>query len=120
MTLKERVIVETLTGYCMTRGQERDELFKYMGELLGRPVFAHELGIEEIQKQLKEKALPDFRALCLSEAAWSEAKKNIWELLPHYLASNYDMAKHLGALMERYNNGERTLELYDLMMEAYL
>ena len=27
MTLKERVIVEAYTGYCMTTGEEREELY---------------------------------------------------------------------------------------------
>ena len=66
MTLKERVIVETYTGYCMTAHTERDEVYKYMAEIMGRPVFTHELASKEIQDQLKEKAKADFIALCSS------------------------------------------------------
>ena len=43
MTLEERVIVETYTGYCMTSGDERNAVYKYMEKLLGRPVYTHEL-----------------------------------------------------------------------------
>lgn len=67
MTLKERVIVETYTGYCMTSADERDEVYKYMGELMGRPVFTHELADKEVQDNLKRKALPDFVALCMTD-----------------------------------------------------
>lgn len=64
MELRERVIVETYTGYCMTSPEERDEVYKYMAEIMGRPVFTHELADKEIQEQLREKAKPDFIALC--------------------------------------------------------
>lgn len=107
MTLKERIIVETMTGYCMTTGSERNELYKYMGELLGRPVFTHELCDKEVRNQLREKALPDFRALCASEEAWNDAKKDVQEQLARY-----------EALLERYNKGERTQELYTEMTET--
>ena len=43
MTLKERVIVEAYTGYCMTTGEEREELYKYIANAMGRPIFSHEL-----------------------------------------------------------------------------
>lgn len=43
MTLRERIIVEVFTGYCMVTGDERDELYKYMETIMGRPVFTHEL-----------------------------------------------------------------------------
>jgi hypothetical protein len=55
MTLEERVIVETYTGYCMTSGDERDAVYKYMEKLLGRPVYTHEL---------YEKSKEDFIELC--------------------------------------------------------
>lgn len=122
MTLKERVIVETYTGICMVTGDERDEVNKYMEELMGRPVFTHELADEKIQEELKQRALPDFKALCITEKQWDEAKKNVWELLPFYIecgaAGGFFGAKYLRDLIERYNSGERTAELYEAMIEA--
>ena len=64
MTLKERVIVETYTGICMTSGDERWEVYKYMAEIMGRSVYTHELADKEVQKQLKEKRRVGFFALC--------------------------------------------------------
>lgn len=64
MTLIERIIVETYTGYCMTSGEERDEVYKYMEKLLGRPVFTHMLADDNIVKELKEKSKDDFISLC--------------------------------------------------------
>lgn len=64
MTLEERVIVETYTGYCMTRGDERDEVYKYMQKLLGRPVYTHELAQKSVMNKLHEKSKADFIELC--------------------------------------------------------
>lgn len=64
MTLEERVIVETYTGYCMTSGDERDAVYKYMQKLLGRPVYTHELAQESVVKMLQEKSKYDFVNLC--------------------------------------------------------
>ena len=64
MTLSERVIVETYTGICMTSGDERWEVYKYMAEIMGRSVYTHELADKKVQEQLKEKSRADFLALC--------------------------------------------------------
>ena len=64
MTLRERVIVETYTGVCMVTGEERDEIRKYWAEIMGRPVYTHELASKEVQEELKAKSKEDFIALC--------------------------------------------------------
>lgn len=64
MTLKERVIVEAYTGYCMTTGEERNELYKYIANAMGRPIFSHELADEEIISELHDKVKPGFIRLC--------------------------------------------------------
>lgn len=73
MTLKERVIVETYTGICMVTGNERNEVYKYQEEIMGRPVFSHELADEKIQEELRLAALEDFKALCVSEESVEES-----------------------------------------------
>ena len=64
MTLKERVIVEVYTGACMVVGEERGEVYKYMENIMGRPVFTHELARKEIQEELEERSKDDFVNLC--------------------------------------------------------
>ena len=64
MTLEERVIVETYTGYCMTSGDERNVVYKYMEKLLGRPVYTHELAQKSVMNELHEKSKADFIELC--------------------------------------------------------
>jgi len=67
MTLKERVIVEAYTGYCMTIGEEREELYKYIANAMGRPIFSYELADEEILSELHDKVKTDFIRLCRGE-----------------------------------------------------
>lgn len=75
MTLRERVIVETYTGACMVTGEEREEIHKYWVELMGRPIYTHELASKEVQEELKEKSKPDFVTLCrtVEEFEWLRA-----------------------------------------------
>ena len=64
MTPRERAIVETYTGICMATGEQRDEVYKYMSEIMGRPVYTHELALNEVQEELKAKSKEDFINLC--------------------------------------------------------
>lgn len=65
MTLRERVIVEAYTGYCMTVGEERNAFNKYVEEIMGRPIFTHELADENIQNEIHDKSKSDFIGLCM-------------------------------------------------------
>lgn len=77
MTLRERVIVEVYTGYCMVTGEEREEVYRYMSALMGRPVFTHELADHKIQEELKEKCKADFVALCQSNNTGSISRDDL-------------------------------------------
>lgn len=117
MELRERVIVETYTGYCMTSPEEKDEVYKYMAEVMGRPVYTHELADKEIQEQLREKALNDFKALCITPEKWQKAVKKVLELID--LADSLSDWLYYHSLLIRYALDERTNELYELMIKAY-
>lgn len=64
MTDSERAIIMAYTGVCMLAGDKLDIFYKYIEELLGRPVWTHELGIKEIRDEIKEKSKSDFITLC--------------------------------------------------------
>ena len=68
MTLKERVIVEAYTDYCMTTGEEREEFYKYIANTMGRLIFSHELADEESISELHDKVKPDFIRICKEES----------------------------------------------------
>lgn len=92
MTLRERVIVETYTGICMTSAEERGEVYKYMQRIMGRPVYTHMLADVEMQRELREKAGPDFIALCKSNPAdvfirELETRRDNYENSLHYEAA---------------------------------
>ena len=121
MELRERVIVETYTGYCMTSAEEKDEVYKYMAEIMDRPVFTHELADKEIQEQLREKALNDFKALCITPEQWEKAYTDVCQLQLIYLSigvSGYFGVMFINQLISRYEKGERTFDLYESMIQA--
>ena len=61
MTLKEKVIVSAYTGYLMC---DMSEVHKYIEELLGRPVWTHEIAIPEVQAEIQNKAREAFLNIC--------------------------------------------------------
>ena len=64
MTDKERAIVMAYTGVCMLAGEKLSIYHQYIEELMGRPVYTHELAFKEIQKQIEDKSRADFLRLC--------------------------------------------------------
>ena len=64
MTDKEKAIVMAYTGICMLNGDKFGIFHKYVEELMGRPVYTHELGFGKFSEELKRRATPDFIALC--------------------------------------------------------
>jgi len=57
MTKREAAILGAYTGYLV--GYFPD-MHKYIEEIMGRPVFTHELASEEIEKEIQEKSRKDF------------------------------------------------------------
>lgn len=61
MTKQERIIVSAYTGVMMCKFED---LHKYIEKILGRPVLTHEMAFETVQKEIREKSISDFIALC--------------------------------------------------------
>lgn len=64
MTDKEKAIVMAYTGIAMLTGDKFSVFHEYIENLLGRPVWTHEMASEELWKEIKEKSKPDFLELC--------------------------------------------------------
>ena len=62
MTLREKAICEVYTGVCFCVSHEREAVYRYASELIGRPIFTHEF--HTLADVLKEKAREDFIAIC--------------------------------------------------------
>ncbi len=64
MTKQECAIVMAYTGTVMLTGDNLMIYYKYLNDIMGRPVYTHELAVKEIQEEIKEKSMDDFLKLC--------------------------------------------------------
>ena len=62
MTDEERAVVMAYTGVAMLTGKKFQIFHKYVEELIGRPVWTHELPM--LADEIKAKAHDDFIKLC--------------------------------------------------------
>ena len=64
MTDKEKAIVMAYTGVSMLCGEKFPIFHKYIEDIMGRPIFTHELASKLLWEQIKEKSRADFIELC--------------------------------------------------------
>lgn len=69
MTDREKAIITAYTGITMLTGEKFSIFHKYIEDLLGRPIWTHELANSDVWEEIKEKSKPDFIKLCQDEAA---------------------------------------------------
>jgi rubrerythrin len=67
MTDREKAIVMAYTGICMLIEDKFQIFHKYVEDIMGRPVYTHELAYRDVQDEIKEKAKADFIALCAEQ-----------------------------------------------------
>lgn len=67
MTDREKAIVMAYTGVCMLNDDKFKIFHEYVEEIMGRPVYTHELADKMITDEIKEKAKDDFIALCAEQ-----------------------------------------------------
>lgn len=67
MTDKEKAIVMAHTGICMLAGEKFGVFHAYIEDIMGRPVYTHELATQSISDEIKEKSRDDFIKLCMEE-----------------------------------------------------
>jgi hypothetical protein len=64
MTDKERAIVMAYTGVVMLTGNKFSIFHKYIEDILGRPVYTHELAEKSVWDEIKNRSSKDFLDLC--------------------------------------------------------
>lgn len=74
MTDREKAIVMAHTGICMLTGDKFQIFHKYVEDIMGRPIWTHEMGIESIADEIKAKSKDDFIALCVDESSTEKPK----------------------------------------------
>lgn len=57
MNKREAAIISAYTGILLG---DFSDFHGYVEEIMGRPVFTHEMGSKEVFDEIKEKAKPDF------------------------------------------------------------
>jgi len=76
MTDREKAIVMAYTGACMLTGYKFQIFHKYVEDIMGRPIWTHEM--VQFADDIKEKSKDDFMALCADENLndWIPVKYN--------------------------------------------
>ena len=67
MTDREKAIVMAHTGICMLTREKYGVFHAYIEDIMGRPVYTHELATQSISEEIKEKSRNDFIKLCMEE-----------------------------------------------------
>lgn len=62
MTKRECAIVMAHTGIVMLQGNDINIFYEYLEEIMGKPIYTHE--ILRLEEQIKEKSRIDFIKLC--------------------------------------------------------
>ena len=65
MTDREKAIVMAYTGVTMLTGDKLQIFHKYVEEIMGRPIWTHEM--VQFADKIKEKSKDDFMSLCADE-----------------------------------------------------
>ncbi len=63
MTDREKAIIMAFTGTVTLRGDDLGIYYQYVKEILGRPIFTHELHDARVLEQIMEKSKADFLKL---------------------------------------------------------
>lgn len=82
MDNREKAVVMAYTGIAMLAGKDFDVFHKYVQEILGRLVWAHELADYKVQEQIKEASKADFLKLCESPRVMSLEEAQKWADTP--------------------------------------
>lgn len=77
MTDREKAIVMAYTGVCMLTGDKLDIFHKYIEDIMGRPVYTHEIAF--LENEIKERSKDDFIKLCADKSGqWIKKKGMIY------------------------------------------
>lgn len=84
MTDREKAIVTAYTGVTMLSGEKFQIFHEYIEKILGRPVWTHELAIELVWNEIKEKSKDDFIEICKTEDKRVEKPTGHWLSMCEY------------------------------------
>lgn len=77
MTDREKAIVMAYTGACMLVGDKLNIFHKYIEDIMGRPIYTHEIAF--LENEIKERSKDDFIKLCADKSGqWIKKKGMIY------------------------------------------
>ena len=109
MTIREKAICECYTGVCFCVREERNEVYKYLGELFGRPI--QTLEILTLSEEIKNRSRGDFLAVCAG--VYSDAvKRGEWRFFPYKNTDKQVVCSVCGHREYNEINGEQNADKY--------
>jgi len=122
ITKREAAIISAYTNYLLG---EFSDMHEYIEEIMGRPIYTHEMVIKATVDEIQEKSKDDFINLKVEVEEvlidWEEAEehfyfiKGMYEEIPE---GKLALIMFIEPTARRYEAGERTKELYEDMMSA--
>lgn len=88
MTDREKAIVMAYTGKCMLTGDKFQIFHKYVEDIMGRPIWTHEMGL--LADEIKEKSEADFMALCGCRMVEPQESDHKCQTCKHYTSGEND------------------------------
>ena len=93
MTNKEKAIIMAYTGICMLDGEDFDIYHEYIQEIMGRPIYTHELADKRVMDEIAEKSKMDFLAICRRRETDEENNVQGLEKILKEIESEYLMCR---------------------------
>lgn len=85
MTKREKLVVSAYTGSLLV---DFYDLHSYISEVLGRPVFTHELALEEVLTEIRDKTRAEFVQICERETNLDRLADVLFEFLDEFDVSD--------------------------------
>lgn len=67
LTREQSAIITAFTGITTVANGGIGPFHEYAEKLMGRPIFTHEFANKELNEEIKQRALEDFKAICYLE-----------------------------------------------------
>lgn len=107
MTDREKAVVMAYTGCVMLTGDKLKVFYDYVSEIIGRPVYTHEL--PSLFDTIKEAAFPDFCMICKTESEPLEQRvRELEKRLSDVGSSPFDVERRAGWNWPAGMNGRYT------------
>lgn len=100
MTDREKAIVSAYTGITMLAGEKFSIFHKYVEDIMGRPVWTHELADPAVWEEIKNRSKEDFLRICSEDEEMERCECADEEDPFKKIADHYGLESQLDMLQE--------------------